>query len=211
MNWLQTVNPIVDWCGAKLYVPNAVHNPLLQGIWLEDYIKVGTMTVLSSEGELHQLKDERVKSSISVLKAPKFWQWQNLKINSRANFKKKRENGPLLYKDDCKLSDDCTMKCNKKEELCKFFVMKTDQGIVRVKKLCNNAKLPVRGSTSVAGYYLAATQTVAVPAHGKMLVKTGLSISMPTGCYGRIAPRSGLALKKFIDVGAGVVDKDYRR
>ena len=25
-----------------------------------------------------------------------------------------------------------------------------------------------------------------------------------------IAPRSGLALKKFIDVGAGVVDSDYR-
>ena len=43
-----------------------------------------------------------------------------------------------------------------------------------------------------------------------MLVKTGQSISMPTGCYGRIAPRSGLALKKFIDVGAGVVDEDYR-
>ena len=29
-------------------------------------------------------------------------------------------------------------------------------------------------------------------------------------CYGRIAPRSGLALKKFIDVGAGVIDSDYR-
>ena len=33
---------------------------------------------------------------------------------------------------------------------------------------------------------------------------------MPTGCYGRIALRSGLALKKFIDVGAGVVDEDYK-
>ena len=30
------------------------------------------------------------------------------------------------------------------------------------------------------------------------------------GCYGRVAPRSGLALKKFIDVGAGVIDTDYR-
>ena len=29
-------------------------------------------------------------------------------------------------------------------------------------------------------------------------------------CYGRIAPRSGLALKRFIDVGAGVIDSDYR-
>ena len=43
-----------------------------------------------------------------------------------------------------------------------------------------------------------------------MLVKIGLSLAMPSGCYGRIAPRSGLALKKFINVGAGVVDADYR-
>ena len=41
-------------------------------------------------------------------------------------------------------------------------------------------------------------------------MKTGLSISFPTGLYARIAPRSGLALKRFIDVGAGVVDADYR-
>ena len=88
--------------------------------------------------------------------------------------------------------------------------MKLDQDVVKVKKLCNNAKLPVRGSIGVARYDLAATQTTVVPAHGKVLVKIGLSISMPTGCYGRIAPRSGLALKKFIAVGARVVDEDYR-
>ena len=88
--------------------------------------------------------------------------------------------------------------------------MKTDQGVVKVKKLCNNAKLPVRGSTGATGYDLAAAQTVVVVAHGKVLVKIGLSISMLTGCYGRIVPRSGLALKKFIDVGPGVVDEDYR-
>ena len=33
---------------------------------------------------------------------------------------------------------------------------------------------------------------------------------MPLGCYGRIAPRSGLAIKKFIDVEAGVIGSDYR-
>ena len=88
--------------------------------------------------------------------------------------------------------------------------MKTDQGIVKVKKLCNNVKLPVRGTSDAAGYDLAAAQTIVIPAHGKMLVKTGLSMSMPTGCYSRIAPRSGLALKKSNDVGAGVVDVDYR-
>ena len=35
-------------------------------------------------------------------------------------------------------------------------------------------------------------------------------MAIPTGNYGRIAPRSGLACKNFIDVGAGVIDSDYR-
>ena len=47
-----------------------------------------------------------------------------------------------------------------------------------------------------AGYDLSAAQAAVVPAHGKCLVKTGLKMALPTGCYGRIAPRSGLAIKK---------------
>ncbi len=39
---------------------------------------------------------------------------------------------------------------------------------------------------------------------------TDIQIELPTGCYGRVAPRSGLAAKNFIDVGAGVIDEDYR-
>lgn len=35
-------------------------------------------------------------------------------------------------------------------------------------------------------------------------------MSIPSGNYGRVAPRSGLAAKNFIDTGAGVVDCDYR-
>ncbi len=49
-----------------------------------------------------------------------------------------------------------------------------------------------------------------VPARGKAVVKTGLSIAIPAGTYARVAPRSGLAVKHFIDTGAGVVDEDYR-
>lgn len=49
-----------------------------------------------------------------------------------------------------------------------------------------------------------------VPAHGKELVKTDLQIAVPENTYGRIAPRSGLAWKNHIDVGAGVIDADYR-
>ena len=35
-------------------------------------------------------------------------------------------------------------------------------------------------------------------------------MAIPEGYYGRVAPRSGLAVKNFIDVGAGVIDSDYR-
>ena len=46
------------------------------------------------------------------------------------------------------------------------------------------------------GIDLAATEAAVVPAHGKCLVKIGLAMALPPRCYGRIAPRSSLALKK---------------
>ena len=93
---------------------------------------------------------------------------------------------------------------------CKLYVIKNEEGVIRVKRTNVNAKLPVRGSSGAAGYDLSAAESAVVPAHGKCLVKTGLAIAIPPDCYGRIAPRSGLAIKKFIDVGAGVIDSDYR-
>ena len=41
-----------------------------------------------------------------------------------------------------------------------------------------------------------------------MLINTGLSIKLPKGTYGQIAPRSSLALKG-IDIGGGIIDPDY--
>ena len=78
-----------------------------------------------------------------------------------------------------------------------------------VKRLCNNAALPKRGTNGSAGYDLSAGQECVISAKGKGIVKTGLAISFPSGMYARIAPRSGLAIKKLIDVGAGVIDQDY--
>jgi len=41
-------------------------------------------------------------------------------------------------------------------------------------------------------------------------VETGLSLAVPLGHYGRVAPRSGLASKFGVETGAGVIDSDYR-
>ncbi|XP_037478415.1 deoxyuridine 5'-triphosphate nucleotidohydrolase-like [Triticum dicoccoides] len=50
----------------------------------------------------------------------------------------------------------------------------------------------------------------AAEARGNALVDTDISVAVPQGTYARIAPRSRLAWKYSIDVGAGVVDADYR-
>ena len=81
---------------------------------------------------------------------------------------------------------------------------------LRVKKLAPEAFIPVKGSEHAAGYDLMSIGEAVVPARGKALISTGISMAIPTGNYGRIAPRSGLAAKNFIDVGAGVIDSDYR-
>ena len=70
--------------------------------------------------------------------------------------------------------------------------------------------MPVKGSVFAAGYDLHAIEKGVVPARGKALIGTGLAFGIPTGNYGRIAPRSGLAAKNSIDIGAGVIDSDYR-
>ncbi|XP_062819667.1 deoxyuridine 5'-triphosphate nucleotidohydrolase, mitochondrial isoform X2 [Anolis carolinensis] len=81
---------------------------------------------------------------------------------------------------------------------------------LRFAKLSENAVAPSRGSSKAAGYDLYSAYDYEIPASGKAIVKTDIQIALPTGCYGRVAPRSGLAAKHFIDVGAGVIDEDYR-
>lgn len=81
---------------------------------------------------------------------------------------------------------------------------------LRVQRVHKHALLPKRSSPLSAGFDVSAAESAVIPARGKAVVKTGLKIAVAPGYYGRIAPRSGLAVKKFIDVGAGVIDADYR-
>mmetsp|Transcript_23363 Transcript_23363/g.33516 ORF Transcript_23363/g.33516 Transcript_23363/m.33516 type:complete len:1554 (+) Transcript_23363:3270-7931(+) len=81
---------------------------------------------------------------------------------------------------------------------------------LQVKLLSPNATLPLRATTESAGYDLFSAVDITIQPGNRQLVATDLSIKPPVGTYGQIMPRSGLALQHFIDVKAGVIDRDYR-
>jgi len=86
----------------------------------------------------------------------------------------------------------------------------SNRPVLRFAKLTEHAHTPTQGSLQAAGLDLYSAYAYSIPPHGKQLCKTDIQIACPDGCYARVAPRSGLAHKHFIDVGAGVIDQDYR-
>jgi dUTP pyrophosphatase len=81
---------------------------------------------------------------------------------------------------------------------------------LRFLKLHPDARLPERATPLSAGLDLHTIDAVQIEPFGRVECHTGLSVEVPEGWYGRVAPRSGLAAKFGIDVLAGVIDSDYR-
>lgn len=82
--------------------------------------------------------------------------------------------------------------------------------VINVKKLSEDAIIPTNQTGLEAGYDLYSTEDAWLRPHERKLFKTNLSMEIPDGYYGRIAPRSGLAYKQGLDVLAGVIDQTYR-
>ena len=80
---------------------------------------------------------------------------------------------------------------------------------LRVQRHSSAAHIPTRGSPYAAGYDLYSAEATRVPARGRTLIDTQISVAVPQGTYGRVAPQSGLASRCAIDIGAGVIDPDY--
>ena len=79
----------------------------------------------------------------------------------------------------------------------------------RIESSSATAVLPKHGTEDAAGLDLSSVAEKTIPAGEYALVSTGLAVELPKESYGRIAGRSGLAVRG-IDVGAGVIDRDYR-
>ena len=85
---------------------------------------------------------------------------------------------------------------------------------VKIKKLNDNAKIPTYGTEFAAGadLYACIDGECTIKSGETKLIKTGISIEVPTGYAGLIYARSGLASKKGLAPAnkVGVIDSDYR-
>lgn len=77
-----------------------------------------------------------------------------------------------------------------------------------------NAVTPTRGSEDAAGYdlYACVDDYVIIEPHQTVKINTGLCMALPSGYFGAIFARSGLATKQNLRPAncVGVVDADYR-
>lgn len=119
-----------------------------------------------------------------------------------------------VLKDDGNKLDSCESWLNiSNNQVKKIYRVSPDVSLnkqeIVFEQMFHDSILPVRKSLNAAGFDLSSHEDVMVPPLGKALLRTGVKVFLPRGTYGRIAPRSGLAYKHFIDVGAGVIDADY--
>lgn len=85
---------------------------------------------------------------------------------------------------------------------------------IKIKKLRDNATLPMRGSNYAAGWDVTAAIDKPItiyPGHTTK-IGTGLAMELPEGYYIAVQSRSGLATKRGLRVaqGTGICDSDYR-
>ncbi len=82
--------------------------------------------------------------------------------------------------------------------------------MIKFKLLTNDSKAPERATEHSAGFDIYAPSSVDIPPKQSWLVGSGVSAAIPEGWVGIINPRSSIASKKKVRVGARVIDADYR-
>ena len=83
------------------------------------------------------------------------------------------------------------------------------ENTMNILKLHDNAVWNVKEKGN-AGYDISSDIDITIKARHRSLISTGISIEFPEGIYAQILPRSGIAVKNGIHVGAGVIDSSYR-
>ena len=79
-------------------------------------------------------------------------------------------------------------------------------------KVCiiDRGRVPTKAYNGDAGWDLYAIDNMVIAPGKDAVIRTGISMVMPSNVYGRICPRSGIAVKHHINVHAGVIDSGFR-
>ena len=89
-----------------------------------------------------------------------------------------------------------------------------NQQIVNIKKLREDAIIPVYGNNYAAGadLYACIDKEIKIKKNETVFIKTGIALEIPTGLVGLIFARSSLGCKKGLAPAnkVGVIDSDYR-
>ena len=86
-----------------------------------------------------------------------------------------------------------------------------DEPVLKYKLLTPKAYPPTRETSGSIGYDLRSPRFARIPPRGgTYYLPLGIAFQIPEGHYGRLAPKSGLAIYRSVGVLAGVVDQDYR-
>ena len=80
---------------------------------------------------------------------------------------------------------------------------------LRFKRLRPGAHSPLPRPAGHLFRLRAAADTI-VPARDRRLVPTALSIELPPGSYAQLLALPEIVMEHFVDVGAGIIDSDYR-
>lgn len=103
----------------------------------------------------------------------------------------------------------CKKRLNAEFKDLERYCNRMSSATVSFTKLRPDAIIPSKATEGSIGLDLHSVEPYIVLPGQRVVVSTGLRVSLPQGTYGRIAPRSGLAVKHGLDVGAGVIDPDY--
>lgn len=80
---------------------------------------------------------------------------------------------------------------------------------LRVAKVREDARLPMRAHAGDAGLDLYALEDATLEPQGSVMLRTGVAMAIPDGHVGIIADRSSMA-KRGLKIAGGIIDSGYR-
>ena len=81
---------------------------------------------------------------------------------------------------------------------------------LKVKRLTETAKLPVKNQEGDMGYDIFSDEDITLTTNKKDKISTGIAIELPKGYGAFLVGRSGLTSKTLLRINLGVIDNGYR-